>query len=73
MSKSTYLLGISASVALTFLSYVFFSENNYITFGIFSFMNGAIDGILIITFFRDMLLNALMEEKEEFETKILKD
>lgn len=71
MKKSTYLLGIVSSIILTILQYIFYKENYFIPFGIFSFINGALFGILLLTFSTDLFESALKEEKQELESKIL--
>lgn len=73
MNKSTYLLGIVSSISITILQYIFYKENSLIPFGIFSFINGALVGILLLTFSTDLFESALKEEKKELETKILND
>jgi len=71
MTKSTYLLGIVASIYLAFLQYIFYKQILLIPFMIVSFVNGFIVACLLLTFSTDLFESALKEEKEELESKIL--
>ena len=73
MTKSTYLLGIVASIYLAILQYIFYKQILLIPFMIVSFVNGFIVACLLLTFSTDLFESALKEEKEELETKILNE
>jgi len=71
MTKSTYLLGIVASIYLAILQYIFYKQILLIPFMLASFVNGFIVACLLLTFSTDLFESALKEEKEELESKIL--
>lgn len=73
MTKSTYLLGIISSIYLTILQYLFYKQILLIPFMLTSFVNGFIVACLLLTFSTDLFENALKEEKQELESKILND